>query len=61
MNASRGRFYGFKARVNLHNVKVSGKVKSADMVDAGNFLNCFKKLLTMACIYLPEQVLVQMR
>ena len=37
-NASHGWFHRFKARDNLHKVKVSGKAASADMVAAREFL-----------------------
>ena len=36
-NASHGWFQGFKARADLHNVKVSGEAASADMVAAREF------------------------
>ena len=36
-NASHGWFHRFKARANLHNVKVSGEAVSADTVAAREF------------------------
>lgn len=35
LNASHGWFHQFKARANLHNVKVSDEAVSADTVAAG--------------------------
>ena len=36
-NASHGWFHGFKARANIHNIKVTGEAESADMVTAREF------------------------
>ena len=36
-NASHGWFHRFKARANLHNVKVSGEAASTDTVPAREF------------------------
>ena len=54
-NASHGRFHGFKARANLHNVKVSGEATSADTVDAWEFPDMLREIVDEGA-YLPEQV-----
>ena len=54
-NASHGWFHGFKARANLHNVKVSGEAASADMVAAQEFPEMLRETVDEGT-YLPEQV-----
>ncbi|XP_069396460.1 tigger transposable element-derived protein 1-like [Delphinus delphis] len=54
-NASHGWFHQFKARANNHNVKVSVKAVSADMVTAREFPEMLREI-TVEGEYLPEQV-----
>ena len=54
-NASHGWFHWFKARANLHNVKVSGEAASADMVAAQEFPEMLRETVDEGT-YLPEQV-----
>ncbi|XP_065756244.1 tigger transposable element-derived protein 1-like [Phocoena phocoena] len=54
-NASHGWFHWFKARANLHNVKVSGEAVSADMVAAQEFPKMLQEVIDEG-IYLPKQV-----
>ena len=54
-NASHGWLHWFKTRVNLHDVKVSGEVASADMVAAQEFPEMLREI-TDEGTYLPEQV-----
>jgi hypothetical protein len=43
--ASRGWFNRYKARANLHNIKVSGKAASADDKGAADFVMTFAKII----------------
>ncbi|XP_043291812.1 tigger transposable element-derived protein 1-like isoform X1 [Cervus canadensis] len=54
-NASCGWFYRFKARANLHNVKVSDEAMSADMAAAREFPDILREIIDEGA-YLPEQV-----
>ena len=54
-NASHGWFHWFKARANLHNVKVSGEAASADMVAAQEFPEMLREIIDEG-VYLPKQV-----
>ena len=54
-NASCGWFYRFKARANLHNVKVSDETTSADMAAAREFPDILREIIDEGA-YLPEQV-----
>ena len=54
-NASLGWFHQFKARANLHNVKVSVKAASADTVAAWEFPETLREIIDEG-EYLPEQV-----
>ena len=54
-NASHGWFHQFKARDNLHNVKVSGEAVSADTVTAREFPEMLREIIDEGT-YLPEQV-----
>ena len=44
-NASHGWFHWFKARANLHNVKVSGEAVTADMVAAWEFPEMLREII----------------
>ena len=59
-NASHGLFHWFKARANLHNVKVSGEAVSADMVAAQEFPKILREIIDEAHIY-PRRFLMWMR
>ena len=59
-NASHGWFYWFKARANLHNVKVSGEAGSADTVAAQEFPETLREIIDED-VHLSEQVLMWMR
>ena len=52
-NASHGWSHRFKARVNLHNIKVSGEAASADTVAAREFPETLEEI-TGEGVYLPE-------
>ena len=54
-NAIHGWFYAFKARANLHNVKVSGEAASEDTVAAREFPETLREIIDEGT-YLPEQV-----
>ena len=54
-NASHGWFHQFKARANLHNIKVSGKAASADTVATQEFPETLWKIIDEGA-YLPKQV-----
>ena len=54
-NASHGWFHRFKARANLHNVKVSDEAASADMVAAWEFPEMLREIINEGA-YLPKQV-----
>ncbi|XP_044275311.1 tigger transposable element-derived protein 1-like [Varanus komodoensis] len=54
-HASHGWFHRFKARANLHNIKVSGKAASADTVAAQEFPEMLREIIDEGA-YLPEQV-----
>ena len=54
-NSSHGWFHRFKTRTNLHNIKVSGKEASADMVAAWEFLEALQEIIDEGK-YLPSQV-----
>jgi hypothetical protein len=53
--ASHGWFNRYKARVNLHNIKVSGEAASADDKGAADFVTTFAKI-TEVGNYSAEQV-----
>ncbi|XP_069396411.1 tigger transposable element-derived protein 1-like [Delphinus delphis] len=55
-NASHGWFHRFKARANLHNVKVSGEPASTDTVAAREFPEMLLQEIIDEGAYLPEQV-----
>ena len=59
-NVSHGWFHQFKARANLHNVKVSGEAASADMVAAREFPETLQEIIDESA-YLPKQVFNVMR
>jgi hypothetical protein len=44
-SASRGWFETFKARIGMHNVKLTGEATSADKDAAVKFPACFKKII----------------
>ena len=52
-NASHGWFHRFKARANLHNVKVSGEAASADTVAAREFPEMLREIIDEGT-YLPK-------
>ena len=54
-NVSHGWFHQFKARANLHNVKVSGEPASTDTVAAREFPEMLQEIVDEGA-YLPEQV-----
>ena len=53
-NASHGWFHWFKARDNLHNVKVTDKAVSTDTVAAWEFPETLQEIIDEGT-YLPEQ------
>ena len=52
-NANHGWFHRFKARANLHNVKVSGEAASADTVAAWEFPEMLREIIDEGT-YLPK-------
>ena len=54
-NASHGWFHRFKARANLHNIKVSGEAVSADTIAAREFPEMLQEIIDEGT-YLPEPV-----
>ena len=54
-SASHGWFHRFKASANLHNLKVSGKASSGDMVAAQEFPEMLREIFDEGT-HLPEQV-----
>ncbi|XP_053568008.1 tigger transposable element-derived protein 1-like [Bombina bombina] len=53
--ASRGWFYRYKKRANLHNIKVQGEAASADASAASDFNKIFEDIIDDGD-YLPEQI-----
>ncbi|XP_053571656.1 tigger transposable element-derived protein 1-like [Bombina bombina] len=53
--ASRGWFYRFKKRANLHNIKVQGEAASADASAASDFNKILEDIIDDGD-YLPEQI-----
>ena len=54
-NASHGWFHWFKARANLHSIKVNGEAVSADTVAAREFPEMLQEIIDEG-VYLPKQV-----
>ena len=54
-NASHGWFHRFKARANIHNIKVSGEAALVDTVAAQEFPEMLQEIIDEGT-YLPKQV-----